>query len=114
MTNTYWAISGLGWGKGETPEKAVKTYLRVQRQNFRHLSAEEILEARGQVLLAPEGATGFAMGFEDSWLDADGGPLSEIDYPTQVVAWIGALPPWAEDPQDETQVRMAALPVLRG
>lgn len=111
---TYWAISSIGYGSGDTPEKAFKVYIDSQVRNFSHLSREEILEgARGQVMRAPQEATGFVIGYEDHWTK-DGDPLQDFDYPNEVVAWIGALPPWAErDDLDDERKRMATLPVLR-
>ena len=110
----YWAISSIGYGSGNTPEEAFQVYIDTQVRNFPNMTRDEILDqARGQVMKAPEGATGFVTGFEDSWTHEDGNPLQEFDYTSEVVAWIGVLPPWAAAPRDGHQKRMATLPVLR-
>ena len=30
----YWALSGMGWGRGFTPEEAIENYVATQLQNF--------------------------------------------------------------------------------
>lgn len=56
---TYWAITGLGWGRADEAVEAVEVYLRIQKRNFPHLTDEDLAEAWGFVWRAPEGATGF-------------------------------------------------------
>jgi hypothetical protein len=89
MQPTFYAITGLGWGKGDTPIEAVETYLRIQRTNFPHLTDDEITEVWGFVWQAPEDATGFSL---DSrlWWQTDAGPR-EADASERVLP-IGVLP----------------------
>lgn len=86
----YYAITGLGWGRGDTPVEAEQTYLRIQRQNFRSLTDEDLAEAWGFVWQAPEGATGFVMDFQIYWQFEDRDP--EVATPDQRVHTIGRVP----------------------
>lgn len=56
----FYAITGLGWGTGDTPEKAVATYRRIQERNYPDMLIEGWFDqAWGFVWDAPEGTTGF-------------------------------------------------------
>lgn len=72
-TARYYALSGLGYGKGFTPEEAVANYVAAQLSNYRAAdtvfktrpkfkAALETGELAPQVWLAPEGTTGFRAG----------------------------------------------------
>lgn len=87
----FYAITGLGWGRGDSLMVAVEEYLKAQRRSFPHLSQDELEEAWGFVWLAPEGATGFfdgVQGFYWKMGDAD----SVLFEQSQKVAPIGKLP----------------------
>lgn len=59
MPQIYYALTGIGWGRGSTPSEAVENYLSAQRRNFPHLSEDELQEVWGFVWQAPAGTTGF-------------------------------------------------------
>lgn len=70
----FFAISGIGYGKGDTAEEAVENYVKTQLRNYDAKTTvyktksrwEEALrtgDAAAQVFHAPEGATGFTLGF---------------------------------------------------
>ena len=74
----FWAISGLGYGKGFTPEEAVENYVKSQLRNIRASDTifktrpkfEAALrdgEAKAQVWKSPEGYTGFVTGMGSQW-----------------------------------------------
>lgn len=88
-TAPYWAITGLGYGKGFTPEEAVENYLRIQMRNWQQ-SREAILDAGwGRVWKAPEGTTGFVADGEIRW-EIDGEYVkAEQD---QIVGDVGNVP----------------------
>lgn len=79
----YWAISGLGYGKGFTPEEAVENYVAIQLRNYRAKDTifgtrpkfEAALregEVKAEVWKAPEGTTGFVVDHRGlQWYDAD-------------------------------------------
>ena len=55
----FYAISAMGWGRGDTPDKAESEYRKALKRDYPHLTEEDIQEAWGFVWEAPEGATGF-------------------------------------------------------
>ena len=69
---TYYAISGIGWGQGETPEQAVTNYVATQLRNY---DAKQTIyktrpkwktaltdgAAKADVWLAPDEADGFVI-----------------------------------------------------
>ena len=89
----FYAITGLGWGTGETPDEALETYLRIQRRNFPHLTDEDLDEAWGFVWDSPEGAKGFFMDSALWWTFEDREP--EQAQPEQRVKHIGSVPEFA-------------------
>lgn len=62
------AITGLGWGNGETIGEAVRVYKAAQIRNFPSLKtkdgAEMLNESWGFVWETPEGATGYFMDYD--------------------------------------------------
>ena len=58
-TNDYWAITGIGWGQGSTPDEAERNYRSAQRGNYPNVPEAELDEFAGTVWKAPAGATGF-------------------------------------------------------
>lgn len=93
-TPRFYAITGLGWGRGDTAQEAIDNYLRVVRKNFPHLSDEERDEVWGFVWEAPEGTTGFFIDNRVHWLDAEERPT--VCEPTERRQAIGTLPDWVE------------------
>lgn len=80
----YWAISGMGYGKGFTPEEAVENYVVTQMRNYRvkdtvfktkkeFETALRTGEVRPAMFRSPEGYTGFQMGMGSQWVkEVDG------------------------------------------
>jgi hypothetical protein len=77
-TARFWAISGLGWGKGNTPGEAIENYVEAQLRNWpakstvyktpmKWAKALRTGEAKPDVWLAPEGTTGFVSGMGSHW-----------------------------------------------
>lgn len=77
-TPRYWAISGLGYGKGNTPGEAIENYVAAQKRNLPAKSTiygtpkkwDEALrtgEAKADVWRAPDGATGFVLDPSLKW-----------------------------------------------
>ena len=72
---TYYAITGLGWGRGEDAMEAITNYRDIQKRNFRHLSEDDLREAWGFLWKAPEGATGFRQVIGGTEWTTDGDPI---------------------------------------
>jgi hypothetical protein len=87
---TYYAITGIGWGRGDTIDEALTNYFAHQRRNFRGITDTELDEAWGFVWQAPEGATGFTLDLVLYWQFEDGPP--EQADPLQRVWPIGSVP----------------------
>ena len=88
---TYYAITGIGWGRGETPEAAVEEYYRAQKRSWPHLTLSQLDEDFwGFVWNAPEGATGFYAESDLHWRMEDGS-VEDSDE-AQRVAEIGNVP----------------------
>lgn len=79
----FYAISGIGYGKGFTPEEAQENYVATQLRNYPARSTvygtrkkwQEALttgDAKAIVWEAPEGTTGFVLDGRVRWQDADG------------------------------------------
>lgn len=78
-TARYYAISGIGYGKGHTPEEAVENYYEIQQRNFRHLHRTKPgrikalkVDAPPTVFHAPEGVNGFILDSVVRWQMTDG------------------------------------------
>lgn len=97
----FYAITGIGWGKGETRQEAKQNYLDAQRRNYRGITDEELDDAWGFVWKAPEGATGFALDMVLYWHMEDGSTVKAD--PSQRVVTIGAVPMSVFRPVDATQ-----------
>lgn len=70
----YWAISGIGWGRGTSPDEAVQNYIETQQLNHKHLTEEQLAqggELGPDVWYAPEGTEGFVLGGKLIWVTAD-------------------------------------------
>lgn len=78
----FYAISGLGYGKGFTPEEAVENYVTTQLRNYPAKSTiyktrpkwQEALrtgDAKAVVWEAPEGTVGFVLDSRVRWYDAE-------------------------------------------
>lgn len=79
----YWAISGVGYGRGFTAEEAVENYVAIQLRNYpasttifktkpKWEAALRDGEAKAEVWKAPEGTTGFVVDHRGlQWYDAD-------------------------------------------
>lgn len=79
----FYAISGIGYGKGDTPEEAVDNYVATQLRN--HPAKNTVFktkpkweaalrsgDAKGIVWEAPEGTVGFVLDGRVRWEDAEG------------------------------------------
>ena len=69
----YWAISGIGYGKGFTPEEAKANYAKTQLRNHGP-QVRDLLEneAAPVVYLAPEGSDGFVHSWDGlTWTAGD-------------------------------------------
>jgi hypothetical protein len=64
MPRVYYAISGLGWGRGDTIEAAHRNYVKWK-------AALETGDAKPDIWLAPEGTKGFIYDGKLQWYDAD-------------------------------------------
>lgn len=82
-TPRYWAISGMGYGKGNTPGEAIENYVATQKRNLPAKSTvfktpkawDEALRtgaAKADVWHAPEGTVGFVLDPSLKWETADG------------------------------------------
>lgn len=92
--HTYWAITGIGYGRGATEAEARENYLSAQQRNFPHL-ADKILEISwGRVYEVSAEITGFQLGSDVRW------SAGEKNYVTPahvaVVGDIGEVPDWAQ------------------
>lgn len=90
----FYAVTGIGYGKGFTVDEALDNYREAQRRNFSHLSDDELDEAWGFVWAVPETTVGFAA---DStiWWELDDGTRVKSDA-SQRVAEIGRVPDFAK------------------
>ena len=80
----YYAISGLGYGKGFSPEEAVQNYVATQMRNHKAANTQYKTKAKFEVGLregemkakvwhAPEGTAGFVIDHTGlNWYDDDG------------------------------------------
>lgn len=75
----FWAISGIGYGKGFTPGEAIENYVAVQMRDTpakntifgtraKWEAALRTGEAKADVWHAPEGVTGFVTDGRLHWL----------------------------------------------
>lgn len=82
QAGTYWALSGLGWGRGETPQEAVDNYVEAQMRNYpakhtvfktrpKFKAALTTGEVKPEVWKAPEGYDGFVTGMGAFWTADD-------------------------------------------
>lgn len=89
----FWAITGIGYGRGFTADEAVENYRAIQRRNFPHMSSDDLDECWGYVWRAPDGTTGFHADSKVWWELSDDSNV-EAD-PSQRVQPIGRVPAWA-------------------
>lgn len=95
-TGRYWAITGLGWGRGETAEEATANYVAAQLRNYR--AADTVFETRpkfkaaletgecaARVWQAPEGTEGFYADPTIHWQGANDEDLGTASAETMVV-----------------------------
>lgn len=61
VEQTFYTITGLGWGKGETPDEAETNYRNIQKRNFPHLTDEDLDDVWGFTWKPPAGTEGFSM-----------------------------------------------------
>lgn len=82
-TALFWAISGIGYGKGFTAEEAEANYVTAQLRNYRakdtiygtgpkFRAALESGDLRPSIWQAPEGTTGFFSDGQIHWTRGDG------------------------------------------
>lgn len=91
MTDIYYALTSIGWGRGSTLVEAHKNYVDAQHRNFPHLTDDELRESWGFIWQAPADTTGFNHGVEGLYWtfdDKDG----ELADPGQRVAYVGNVP----------------------
>lgn len=91
-TPRYYALSGLGWGRGNTPGEAIENYVESNSRNWKmtifksRAGFEKALrtgDAKPQVWHAPEGATGFVQDTILRWQIGD--EYVPADYRTQLL-----------------------------
>ena len=87
----FFAISGIGYGKGDSPVEAIENYVASQLRNIPFKSTvfktkaefeEALRTGSGQAVVwkAPEGATGFVLGMGLRWeIDGQYVPAVEDD-----------------------------------
>lgn len=86
----FYAISGIGYGKGFTAEEAVENYVKIQLRNHpakntvfgtraKWEAALRTGEAKPQVWHAPEGATGFILDSRIHWTMKDGSHVTATE-----------------------------------
>ncbi len=98
MTTTFYAISGIGWGRGETLVEARKNYREAQFRNFPNLTEENLEASWGFIWETPDGTTGFENGVEGLyWVFAnEEGDANlkdpELSDPRQRIAYLGDVP----------------------
>lgn len=83
ISHNFYAISGLGWGRGETPDAARKAYVETQLRNYqasmtvfktkpKFRAALESGELAPDVWQPPTGTVGFVIDHRGlMWYDAD-------------------------------------------
>ena len=89
-TRDYWAITGLGWGRGATAEEAVANYRKAMKRDYPKVNQYDLDEAWGWVWLEPEEATGYWMDSE-LWWKMEGGTVQKAED-SQRVHTIGNVP----------------------
>jgi hypothetical protein len=90
----FYAVTALGWGRGESPARAVTNYYAAQRRNYPHITDESLDEAWGFVWEAPEGATGFVLDHDLRWTFDD--QPAQLATDAQRASAIGNVPDWVE------------------
>lgn len=90
----FYAITGIGYGKGFTAEEAVENYIATQCRNFKASREEVLAESWGRIWQAPEGTIGFVL---DSSVQWEVGGEYVAATPDQRVGDVGNVPDWAKD-----------------
>lgn len=96
----YFAISGIGYGKGDSPVEAIENYVETQLRNIRakdtifgtKAKLEEGLRTgnfQAIVWKAPEDATGFVLGMGLQWEMSDGRYVPAVEDDQLVCATCG-------------------------
>lgn len=96
MSHIYYAITGIGWGRGETPQAALGAYLNTQLRNFPRLSVDDLLgedSPWGFIWRSPQGTTGFYDSPSGMFWRVEGSDEGvPFDGATQKVGEVGAVP----------------------
>lgn len=78
-TETFWAISAVGYGRGESQAEALTNYYEIVQRDFKHLARtrpqriERIRrDAPPTLFRSPDGATGFVLDTGVRWTFPDG------------------------------------------
>jgi hypothetical protein len=96
----FFAISGIGYGKGDSPVEAIENYVASQLRNIPFKSTvfktkaefeEALRTGSGQAVVwkAPEGATGFVLGMGLRWEMSDGQYVLAVEDDQVVCATCG-------------------------
>lgn len=91
MQQQYYAISSLGWGKGDTPDEARAVHREAQLHNYRpeqlvfktRAGFEQALDSgpvEPDIWAVPEGTRGFVMGTQGvEWELESGGYVAALE-----------------------------------
>jgi len=102
MSDTFYAITSLGWGVGNTPTEAHEKHDVIQRRHFPSLTDFDLAEAWGFVWQVPSGTSGHHFGVEGLYWEFDEiDRHSELSTPEQRVAYIGNVPDFARTIEEE-------------
>lgn len=86
-TARFFAIGGIGYGKGFTVDEARDNYVAIQRSNFPHIDAAELTDGNLRPVLwqAPEGVTGFFTDGGAPYWTQEGEKARQADWTTELV-----------------------------
>ena len=113
MNDRFYALSGLGYGRANTPGEAIENYVEAQMRSLPAASTiygtpkkwEKALrtgDAKAQVWLVPEGTVGHVQGSGLQWISE--GPDGEniytpargserLDFTPEHLEWMAGFPP---------------------
>jgi len=89
---TYYTITGLGWGRGNTITESRTSYEAAQRRNFPAMTDGELGNAWGYTWEAPAGTTGFHHGVSGMYWEFDDKDGELADSSQRVAAYGNAEP----------------------
>lgn len=102
----YWAISGIGYGKGATVAEAVATHDEIQQRNYGKMLAVPVAEVPLIVWEPPVGITGFYLAGEVWWTSED---ADFVASPTEARAARGQREHWWDYMRNEAEVEVERL-----